>query len=481
MIPILLALALAQPPRLVAEAPRAVHDQIGGGSKPFTIHSAILGQTRKLLVHLPPSFAKSGPARRYPTTIVFDGEWMLRYVVTASELLAEEGQVPESIIVSIENTDDFEGRVHDLTPPGLSVSGSGTNEGGDRFLDFIEKELLPALDAHFRAGTPRTLIGTSSGAILATYAAATRDTFRFTLALDGPTHLGSGWLANKLVQRAGATAAPVRYASMESRFGWSDDAWKRLTAAAPASWLLFRQKLPHESHTSMQFLGTYLGLRELFRDYSFLDKKDLPTTSILPAYEKLAYGAAVVPPEAVLHQIVEDLLMEGRGAAAHKALDLLTASYGAPRDAAKLREQIAEAERQPPPAETVEGLLATPFPSPDEIRDYLGVWEGAQWINPDGKDRFALRLRAKDGKVEGEIVNWPAPDVELVRPLQYLKVTPRGLEFGDMNGMRPRGVLLHEGTRSGDVLTGTVRFGGIRFTPPVGMPRHEHRFELRKR
>jgi Putative esterase len=478
MIPILLALALAHPPRLAAEAPRAVHDQLGGGSKPFTIHSEILGQTRKLLVHLPPSFAKSGAARRYPTTIVFDGEWMLRYVVTASEILAEEGQVPESIIVSIENTDDFAGRVHDLTPPGLSVSGSSTNEGGDRFLDFIEKELLPALDAQFRAGPPRALIGTSSGGILVTYAAATRDTFHFTLALDAPTHLGNGWLVGKMMQRAAAKPAPVRYASLESRFGWSDDAWTRLAASAPASWLLFRQRLPHESHTSMQFLGTYLGLRELFRDYSFLDKKDLPTTSILPAYEKLAgaYGAAVVPPEAVLHQIVED-----RGAAARAAFDSMTAAYGAASDAKKLHDQIAEAEKQQPPAETVEGLLATPFPSPEEARDYLGEWVGEQWINAEGKDRFALRLRVKDGKVEGDIVNWPAPNVELVRPLQYLKVTPQGLSFGDMNGMRPRGVLLHEGTRKGDVLSGTVRFGGIRFTPPEGMPRHEHRFELRRK
>jgi Putative esterase len=478
MTAILLLLA-----QLVAGAPRTVHDQIGGGSKPFTIRSEILGQTRKVLIHLPPSFAKSGPARRYPTTIVFDGEWMLRYVVTATDLLAEEGQVPESVIVSIENTDDYAGRVHDLTPPGLSVSGSSVNEGGDRFLDFIEKELLPALDAQFRAGPPRTLIGTSSGGILVTYAAATRDTFRFTLALDGPTHLGGGWLTGKLVQRAGANPPPLRYASIESRFGWSDDAWKRLTAAAPSSWLLVRQKLTHESHTSMQFIGTYLGLRELFHDYSYIDKKELPTTSILLAYEKLAaaYGAAVVPPEAVLHQIVEDLLMEGRGAAAHAAFDLLASSYGRPSDAVKLSQTIADAERQPPPSETVEGLLATPFPSPDEIRDYLGEWEGEQWINAEGKDRFVLRLFVKDGKVAGEIVNWPAPNVELVRPLQYLKVTAQGLTFGDMNGMRPRGMLLHEGTRDGDVLSGTVRFGGIKFTPPEGMPQHELRFELRKK
>lgn len=483
MSALLLLFALAQPPRLVAEAARPVHDQLGGGSKPFSIQSEILGQTRHLLVHLPPSFDKSAPSRRYPTTIVFDGEWMMRYAVTAGDLLAGEGQIPESVIVSIANVDDYAGRVHDLTPPGLSVSGSSASEGGDRFLDFIEKELLPALDAQFRTAAPRTLIGTSSGGILATYAAATRDTFRFTLALDAPTHLGDDWLAKKLIQRAAAGGAPVRYASIEARFGWSDGAWKKLTNAAPSTWLLYREKVAHESHTSMQFIGAYLGLRELFADYSIVGKGDLPTTSILPSFDKLAaaYGATPVPPEPLLRRTIDDLLMEGRGAAARAAFDRLVAAYGEPRDAAGLREQIATVERQPPPSETVEGLLATPFPSVAEIGDYLGEWEGQQWINPEGKDRLVLRLYVKEGKVAGEMVGWPQPDVELVRPLQYLKVTPDGLTFGDMNGMRPHGMLLHEGKRRGDVLSGTVRFGGINFTPPDGAPLPEHRFELRKK
>jgi hypothetical protein len=37
-----------------------------------------------------------------------------------------------------------------------------------------------------------------------------------------------------------------------------------------------------------------------------------------------------------------------------------------------------------------------------------------------------------------------------------------------MNGMRPRGVNLFEGTLNGDTLAGTVRFGGIDFRRPDG-------------
>lgn len=486
---LLLALALAvspsgspAPPRLVVEAGRPVRDQLGGGSRAYRIASTILGETRRVFVHLPATFGRSGPARRYPTTILFDGEFLLLPVVAVSDVLSRKGQIPESVIASIESADDLAGRVRDLTPPGLSVSGSSLHEGGDRFLDFVEKELLPALDAELRTAAPRTLIGTSSGGILATYAVATREAFRSAVALDAPTHLGDGWLVKKLVERAAAASSPRRYVSIESRFGWSDEGWKRLTAAAPPSWLLHRERLSHESHTSMQFLGAYLGLRELFRDYSMLAAPEAPTTSILPYYDwfTASFGAPLTPPEPLLAQVVDDLLIEGRGAAARTAFDTLVSAYGEPGDTASLKARIADVERLPPPNETVEGLLATPFPTVEEVRDYLGDWEGEQWINPVAKTRFALRLAADGGKVTGSIVSWPAPGVELARPLQYLKVTAEGLTFGTMNGMRPRGVLLHAGRRDGDSLSGAVRFGGVRLVLPAGEELPDHRFSLRR-
>lgn len=481
-----LAAALVLAATLVPEPGRAVRDSYGGGSRAFTISSKVLDQSRRVFIQLPSSFEKT--SRRYPTVILFDGEFLMRPVVTVADVLTQEGQMPEPVIVSIENTDDYDGRVHDLTPPGLSVSGSGRNEGGDRFLDFIEQELLPALDAQFRTTGPRTLIGTSSGGILVTYAAATRDTFRFTLALDAPTHLGDGWLAGKLLERARTKpAVPLRYVSYGARFGWPDDAWRRIEAAAPAAWRIHSEQLAHESHNSMQFVGSYLGLRELFSDYSMLAAPEWPTTSILAGYEKLtaAYGARMIPPAPLLERVIDDLLMEGRGALARAAFETLVSGYGEPRNAAALRAQIAEVEQLPPPAETVEGLLATPFPSVEQMRDFFddweGEWEGEWWINPADKHRQVLRLSAEGGKVSGAVIAWPAPGVELVHELQYLQITPEGLTFGFMNGMRPRGVLLHEAKREGDALAGEVRFGGVRFTPPRGLSAPKHQFLFRKK
>jgi len=480
------ATALAQPresqstPLLVADTSRNVSASRGGSAQSFQIASAIMKETRRVLIVLPTSYARSAPDRRYPVTVVVDGEYLIAPVTVVTDELTRNGQIPESVIVGLENVggSDFlasnQKRVYDLTPPGLSVSGSDENQGGDLFLDFIEKELLPAVDRQFRTAAPRTFVGVSSGAVLATYAAATRSTYVAVVSIDAPVHLGDNWLAKKLIRHASAAGRPVRYASLEAKFGWPEAEWKKLVAAAPASWKLYREKFQLEGHETLQMIGSYIGLRQLFSDYSRFSSPEAPTTSILPYYRKVneSLGANVIPPKRLLENVVADLLMEGRGAAAREAYSLLNSGYGAPEDNAKLIARIAEVERLPPPTETVESLLATPFPRPEEMRDYLGDWVGDVWMGANGPNpgRVTLRIRVENDRVIGEIIRRMETGEERVGQVEYLKVTPTGLTYGFMNGMRPRAMNLFEGRLKGDTLAGTKRFGGIRFEekgPPL--------------
>jgi pimeloyl-ACP methyl ester carboxylesterase len=434
----------------------------------FTIASKILGETRHIGIAFPESYSRSAATTRYPVAIVLDGESLLAPAATVSATLADNGQIPEMVIVAIENTN----RLRDLTPPGLSVSGSSTREGGDRFLDFIERELLPAVDGRLRTAAPRVLVGHSSGGILATYAAATRPAFRAVVALDTPIELGDLWLVQRLLGRAKRDTAALRYASIDARFTWPIESWTTLKSAAPRTWMLHHEHLPHENHTSMPFLGMYLGLRELFADYSVIAAPKAPTTSILPHYAKIAasLGAPVVPPRTLLGDVIDDLLAEGRGRAARDAYDTLVSAYGEPRNASELKQGIAEVERRPPPTETVESLLAIPFPSPAAMRDYVGEWVGDTWMNADeprtGRQR--LRIRVVNGRVQGETIHQPTPTTTLVQTWTYLQRTPHGITFGYLNGMRPRGVLLFDGTRRGDTLAGDMRFAGINARGPNG-------------
>jgi len=431
-------------------------------------------------VVLPESYSRTAAERRYPVTVVLDGEYLIAPVAAVSDELSRNGQIPESVIVGIENVGGADWlasnkkRVYDLTPPGLSVSGSSRNEGGDSFLDFIEQELFPALDGQFRTGAPRAFVGISSGGILATYVAATRSTYHAVVALDTPVHLDENWLAKKLATRAAAPLMPLRYASLEAKFGWPDESWKRLVSTAPASWILYREKFQLEGHETMRMIGAYIGLRQVFKDYSRFSAPGMPTTSILPYYDKVSgsLGAPVIPPKTLLENVVADLLAEGRGTAARNAYNTLVVGYGLPPNNSKLLAEIAETERRPPPTETVEGLLATPFPTPEEVRDFIGDWAGGVWMgsNEPRNRKSILRIRIVDGRVIGETIRSTPEGKEIVETLQYLKITPQGLTWGNMNGMRPRGVNLFEGTLKGDTLSGEVRFGGINFRRPDGSP-----------
>ncbi|HVF39394.1 MAG TPA: alpha/beta hydrolase-fold protein [Gemmatimonadaceae bacterium] len=463
---------------LVPDAGTALPKLAGGNTGAFKFASRSLGESRSVFVALPASYTNT--ARTYPVLFVLDGEASFAIASTVVSGLASVGHMPEAIVVAIPNTN----RLRDLTPPGLSVSGSTTREGGDRFLDFLQLELMPALKKDFRANDLIVLAGHSSGGILATYAAATRPAFRLILALDTPTRLGNDWLPARITERTRKPAGHLRYVSLESRFGWTDSAWTAFKTAAPKDWRLDRQKLEHESHVSMPFLGLYLGLRSLFQDYAVLSAPMSPTTKTLAHYREIEklYGVPLMPPRALLRRVTEDLVMEGHSAAAEDAYRSLVKGYGSPPDSAKWISVLAELAKDPPMTETVDGLLATPAPKTVDGRHLIGEWRGKQWISPEDKSDVMLRLRDSAGVIVGVHYSYPAPGVELVEPVTYLKLVPGGFEYGYMNGMRPRGLLLHEARVTGNKFEGQMRFGGIRFRPMEGpAPTHVVRFEYQRK
>jgi uncharacterized protein len=437
------------------------------------MESRILGQARRAFVALPPSHART--TRRYPVILVLDGEANFTAATTVAGTLARLGHVPEAIVVGIPNADgDPRARVRDMTPPGLSVSGSSRAEGGDRFLDFIERELLPQMVERYRGGAPVILVGHSSGGVIATWAAATRAAFPVVLSIDAPIHLDDHWLAERLQERTrrpGGT--PLRYVSMETRFGWDDEHWHALESAAPDDWTLHRERLAGESHESMVFLSLYQGLKFAFRDYSITGAPLPPRSTALGAFEhyrkiETEFGAELPPPTRVLRQLVEDLLTEGRVEPARRAAAWLLEGYGPRPEQAEIEAMIARVAALPPLAETVESLQAAPLPSLAEMTDYLGEWTGEAWLNDDARWTVHVRFRAENGTLVAEQYDRVLDGSLAWVGLEYVRVLPDGLEFGRMNGMRPMGMLVYRGVRDGNALAGTQGFRGIVLPLPTG-------------
>jgi hypothetical protein len=134
----------------------------------ISLHSKILNEDRSILVSLPDSYDDpSKTDKRYPIIVLLDGYVHFKTTSAIVHFMGSRTNrnylMPETIVVAIENVD----RERDFTVTKLQTKRANTMGGGKNFLDFIETELIPYVDTHYRTSPYRTLIGHSLGGLLA--------------------------------------------------------------------------------------------------------------------------------------------------------------------------------------------------------------------------------------------------------------------------------------------------------------------------
>jgi uncharacterized protein len=130
------------------------------------IESVKVGETRPFWVSLPDGYTETGEP--YPVLCMMDGEFNFNSgVIGGLRWAASLGEIPEFIVVGIPNTD----RSSDMFQEEVTFS-DGSKAGGraDRFLDFIQTELIPYVDRTYRTQPFRVLYGTSNTGFTAVYA-----------------------------------------------------------------------------------------------------------------------------------------------------------------------------------------------------------------------------------------------------------------------------------------------------------------------
>lgn len=256
----------------------------------FTIHSDILGEDRPYRVYLPRSYSDDVYyPRKYPVVYLLDGveqfhmiSGLIRYM---SEGLNGNWQIPELILVAIPNTN----RVRDLTPThsvrrlnGEENEAFEPSGGGARFLEFLEKELIPAVESAYRVQPHRTYVGHSFGGLSAILALIEKPSLFQGYILMDPS---LWWDGEVLVKRAGSVLPKRRdvharifiaQAGYESATGSFDrTTWDR--SFSRFTDVLAKSKLPHlefrheiygnEDHVSLPVSSAHDGLRYVFPGY----------------------------------------------------------------------------------------------------------------------------------------------------------------------------------------------------------------------
>jgi predicted alpha/beta superfamily hydrolase len=143
---------------------KAQRDQLEASSIQI-IKSKILGEHRKLLIHLPKGYSKNIDIK-YPVIYALDATSHDKDILNASTILSLAGFNPELIIVGIVN----ENRNLDLTPHYLPQEKESTELGrGNKFLDFLEKEAIPVINKNYRTSDYKMLSGNSRAGLFTFY------------------------------------------------------------------------------------------------------------------------------------------------------------------------------------------------------------------------------------------------------------------------------------------------------------------------
>jgi predicted alpha/beta superfamily hydrolase len=171
-------------------------------------HSRIFQNTRFLRVWLPPGY--DDPAnrnRRYPALYLNDGQNLFEAAISftgvewqvdeTSDRLIRAGVVPPMIIVGIDNGGEDRFREY---MPYRSLQPVRLRAPGSRYANFLIREVMPFIDRDYRAapGAQNTGLGGSSlGALIALYTAASRPNVIGRLLLESP----SLWASNRQIIR----------------------------------------------------------------------------------------------------------------------------------------------------------------------------------------------------------------------------------------------------------------------------------------
>jgi len=307
-----------------------------------SVYSGILQEERQIWVHLPPS-AGLDKKKKYPVVYLLDGEKNFASVVGMIDFLSSvwgNNVCPEMIVVGIPNTN----RRRDLTPTkvtgGLWIDSAmaANSGGGEAFMAFIEKELIPHIDSLYPPMQYRMLIGHSIGGltVINTLIHHTK-LFRSYIAIDP----SMWWDQQKLLREAAGVMKTNSYenaavflamantlpAGMDTTTIQSDTTSGTLHSRGILQ--LFRYMLDNkkglrasfkyyegESHTTSPLPATYDGLHFIFKDYTLTYPANSFTDSSFPlaAFLKKHYavlsseylifnedGSPLLPPEDVVN------------------------------------------------------------------------------------------------------------------------------------------------------------------------------------
>lgn len=321
-----------------------------------TISSKILGQQRKVWIHIPNSNGgnKIKDRGNYPVIYLLDGSENFNTVVSITEHMAESNLCPPMIVVGILHPN----RLVDLTT-GTDKELPDVVGGGEKFMSYVEKELIPYIDANYPTTSYKTFIGHSLGGLTVMNTFLHNPTlFNSYVSLDA-----SLWWDNQKVVKEAKTILPTQnykgktlYMAMANRLEKGVDtvsvqkdtsgttglirsnlAFIKELSKNKKNQLRYKYKFyEDDNHPSVRLIGEYDALRFIFEFYklkiydSELKNPDFKLDSLLVAHYKNVsenMGYIVKPGESQINNLGYQMMGTKQLAKAETLFKLNTTNY----------------------------------------------------------------------------------------------------------------------------------------------------------
>jgi predicted alpha/beta superfamily hydrolase len=218
--------------------------------------------------------ASQGNKGSYPVLYMTDGGGNVNEIGGTIDFLASNNRMPPLIVVGIANTD----RNRDLTPSHADVKNSdGTVEampttgGADKFLDFIQTELIPEIEKRYPTEPYRVFTGHSLGGLFAIHALITRPELFDAYVAVSPSlwwddartlHQAQQFFARqKEFKKTLFFSLGNEGADMSGPF---EQLQKTLSGNLPKGFVVGSARYPDETHGSTVLIAHYAGLHKIF-------------------------------------------------------------------------------------------------------------------------------------------------------------------------------------------------------------------------
>jgi uncharacterized protein len=248
--------------------------EYSGKTEQITLSSKVLSEDRELIVYLPAGYDSTDD--KFAVLYITDGQIQGQHTAGSVDFLSKFDQIPKLIVVGIVNPGNS--RTKDLT---LAPQDNPQADlaGADRFLSFIETEVIPLIKSRYRTLDYQALSGTSHGGQFALNALLKRpELFDGIVAISPSLY----WNNNQLL---GLAEEALKKQALKGRLFISiaDEVQDmtvpfaklaELTKQYPNAALDVAIKtFADESHDSTTLLGQYYGIKHLFPNWAIPNRQ----------------------------------------------------------------------------------------------------------------------------------------------------------------------------------------------------------------